>query len=187
LALAGLALPLLFGLLALLQPAGLFMNLGALAAQRLLYPFPPPAGQPAAPFAAPQALLETALRLDPDRRQAHLLLGRIASLQGRYPAAQEHYARRVALDLHDPLAGYNPAGRIQSWIDPSAPSDPTAELYKIYSNWNARFPERAEGYLLLSLLAARKADPARVQAILQAGEQAGARPLGLLLAAREAP
>lgn len=184
LALAGLALPLVFALLALLQPASVFMNLGALSAQRVLYPFPPIGEVSTAPLAAPQATLQTALRLDPARRQAHLLLGRIASLQGEYAAAEEHYAQRVALDLQDPIARYNPAQHIQHWLAPPAQLDPAAELLKIYRNWNARFPERAEGYLLLSLLATRyQEDPARGQAYLQAGVQAGARPLDLLLAA----
>jgi hypothetical protein len=182
LASAWLALPLVFGLLALLRPASVFMNLGALQAQRLLYPFPTAPVASTASLAAPQANLERALSLEPSLRQAHLLLGRIASLQGDFPAAQQHYSQRVALDMQDPLASYNPAQQIRQWLAPQAPPDPAAELRKIYQAWNNRFPERAEGYLLNSLVASQyQADAARGRALLQAGVQANAQPLDLLV------
>ncbi|MBN2148906.1 MAG: O-antigen ligase family protein [Anaerolineales bacterium] len=181
LAFAWLALPLAFGLVALLRPASVFMNLGALQTQSALYPFPLAQILPGTDLTAPQANLERALGLEPSLRQAHLLLGRIASLQGDFPAALQHYSQRVALDMDDPLANYDPAQKIQQWLDPQSSPDPAAELGRIYQAWNTRFPERAEGYLLKYLLASQyQADPGRGQALLQAGLQANAQPLGLL-------
>jgi putative inorganic carbon (HCO3(-)) transporter len=177
-----LVLPLSIGLLAFLRPATVFMNLGALQAQRLLYPFPHVLDTAPNNIAAPRANLQKALRLDPLKSQPYLLLGRIASLEGDYQEAEQYYRQRVALDMREPLARYDIPELILNWLAPPTQLAPAAELLKIYQNWNLRFPERAETYLLMSLVASQyQADPDRGGALLQAGVQAGAQPSGLLL------
>jgi Tfp pilus assembly protein PilF len=153
-----------------------------LQAQRLLYPFPLVQDNSPISLVAPQASLEKALSLNPSLRQPYLLLGRIASLEGDYHTAQQHYRKRVALDMENPPASYNISGLILNWLEPQTQHDPATELLEIYQNWNARFPERAEGYLLTSLVVSQyQADPDRGRELLQAGVQANAQPTGLLL------
>jgi putative inorganic carbon (HCO3(-)) transporter len=181
LALAWLAMPIVFALFALLYPTRLPLNLAAIQAQRCMYPFPPTRSLNPACLSIPRVILQAALRLDPKQGQAHLLLARIASLQGDYPAALAHYEQRLSLDMQHPLV-YNPAQRMLHWLAPQAPFDPAAELLKVYQAWVTRFPERAEGYLLRSLVVSQyQHDPARGQALVQAGIKANPQPLELLL------
>jgi hypothetical protein len=176
-----LALPLAIGLLALLQPATVYMNLGALQAQRLLYPFPLVQDLSPTSTEAAQTNLEKALSRNPSLRQPYLLLGRIASLEGDYSAAQQHYRKRVALDMQNPLASYNLPVLILNWLAPPTQFNPAEELLKIYRNWNTRFPERAETYLLKSLVVSLyQANPDSGKGFLQSGIQANAQPSGLL-------
>lgn len=177
---SALALPVMLGLLALASPAVVAMNLGALRAHALLAPFPTAQAAPSELEPA-RASLEEALRRDPGLAQAHLLLGRIASLQGEFSAAGAHYEQRVALDMLDPVGAYQPALRLRQMIAPGPPPDPAAELWQIYHAWNTRFPDRAEGYLLKSILSDQyQNNPSTAQNLLQAGIQAEALPPGLL-------
>lgn len=179
--LACLALPLLVGLLMLSQPASSFMNLGALQAHKLLSPFPITQNNPDAAFDMVRTNLSKAIALDPSLRQAHLLLARIDSVQGNFSTAQSHYQTRVALDMQDPLAIYNPAKRLGILLNLRQPSHPAIELQKIYQAWNVRYPDRAEGYLLNSILASQyQADPEGAKSLLHAGLKAAAQPPGLL-------
>lgn len=182
LTLAWIALPLVFGLLALLRPATVYMNIGALQSQRLLYPFPFVQDLSPNGLAISQNNLEKALSMNPSLRQPYLYLGRIASIQGDYSIAQQHYRNRVALDMQNPVASYNTAQLLRNWLVPQALQNPATELLKIYQAWNTRFPERAETFLLKSLVVSQyQADLARGQALLQEGVQENAQPLGLLL------
>jgi hypothetical protein len=178
---ACLALPLLVGLLALGKPAAIYMNLGAVQAHEVLSPFPTAQVTPPADLDTARVNLAEALRLDPARGQADLLLGRIASLEGDFAAAVQHYEGRVALDMDDPVAAYNPALHLRLWITSESPPDAAAELGKVYQAWNTRFPDRAEGYLLRHILASQHpSDPSTGTNLLKMGIEAGALPPGLL-------
>jgi putative inorganic carbon (HCO3(-)) transporter len=181
LTLVWLVLPLLVVSFTLFRPTGLYLNIGTLAAHHLLYPFPTAShGEPPV-LSLAQASLQTALHLDPSCAQAHLLLARLAALQGDYPAAFSHYLQRLDSDHYAPDSRYNPSAALRCWLDPSLCPDPTADLLQVYRAWTHRFPARAEGYLLQSLLIDRCcSDPSAVQAPLQSGLAAGAQPLGLL-------
>jgi putative inorganic carbon (hco3(-)) transporter len=180
-ALVWLILPLWVAGFTLFRPAGLYLNIGALAAHHLLHPFPTASLVEPPVLAAAQSSLQTALRLDPSAVQAHLLLARLAALQGDYPAALSHYAQRLDFDLRDPDSRYNPSAALRHRLDPSLSQDPTANLLQVYRAWTHRFPDRAEGYLLQSLLVDRCfSDPSTTKALLQSGQAAGAQPIGLL-------
>ncbi len=181
LAFAWLVLPLLFALLALLRPAGLYLNIGALAAHRLLHLFPQSILNESPTLATAQSSLEVALSLDPSAAQAHLLLARLAALQGDYPAARSHYVQRLDSDLHAPDLRYNPSAALRRWLEPSPRPDPAADLLQVYHAWTHRYPARAEGYLLQSLLVDRcRSELGAAQDLLQAGLAASAQPAGLL-------
>jgi putative inorganic carbon (hco3(-)) transporter len=176
-----LALPLLMGLLAIIQPSSVFMNLGTVQAHKLLSPFPTAQVTSTANLEAAQMNLEEALRLDPSLRQAHLLLGRFASLQGDFSPAVQYYENRVALDMLDPVAAYHPALQLQLLITSDSPPDPAVELWKIYHAWNTRFPNRAEGYLLKSMLTSQHQSNYSTGAnFIKMGIDANALPPGLL-------
>ncbi|MBW6474730.1 MAG: O-antigen ligase family protein, partial [Anaerolineaceae bacterium] len=176
-----LVLPFVMGLLAIFQPSSVYMNLGAVQAHKVLSPFPAAQITSPADFEAAQRNLEEALRLDPSLRQAHLLLGRFASVQGDFSAAIKYYENRVALDMVDPVAAYDPALELTLLITSDSPPAPAEELGRIYHNWNKRFPNRAEGYLLRSILYSQyQANPSTGANFLKMGIEANALPPGLL-------
>ena len=168
---------------AVLSPARVYMNTGGIQAQHMLHPFPAAPGISSGNLATAQLNLEKALAFDPELPQAHLLLARLASLSDNYQGALPHYQTRVALDLESPIFRYNlPRGLLQ-WFIPTAQPDPAEELLAIYRAWTVRFPNRAEGYLLQSiLLIDYLGDIQSAQNLLKAGMQAEAQPPGLLAA-----
>ena len=179
--LAWLGVPLIIGIIALIRPASLYINLGALQAHKLLSPFPSAQISTQADVEPARMNLEKAIEMNASLRQAHLLLARIDSLQGDFSAAQWHYKLRVALDMQDPVTNYNPAQRLRLFLNLQMPQEPSAELGKIYRAWNIRYPNRAEGYVLNSILASQyQAYPLKAKSLLEAGIKAEAQPPGLL-------
>ncbi len=178
------ALPLLAGLLALASPGRVWLNLGAVGAQRALVPFPVGSPGTREALAGAQVALARAAALHPDARQAHFLLGRIAAYLGDYVAAVGHYRQVVALDLEAPFERYFPP---EVWLrdrGTQPPGPPVQDLAGIYSRWVHRYPDRAENFLLLFWLAQdHRGDAAQAARWLEQGLAAGAVPQGLLEAA----
>ena len=180
-ALVCLALPLLMGIFTLCKPSSIYMNLGALQTHKLLSPFPEAQIRNQEDAEIAKTNLEKALDVDSSLRQAHLLLARIESNLGKFASAERHYEKRVALDMQDPTSTYDPAKQLRQMILAGSPSDPASELDLIYHNWNNRFPNRSEGYLLRSILARQYLEaPETAKAFLEAGIKAEAKPMGLL-------
>jgi putative inorganic carbon (HCO3(-)) transporter len=111
----------------------------------------------------------------------------LASLQawlGENDAALATLRQRLAMDSGAPMERYAPwepwRRRLLAEDGPGAAVD----LTKVYSQWMVRYPDRAEGYVRVALLAERwQGDRTRAAAVLQEGLKQGAQPAGLLTAA----
>lgn len=178
--LAGLAVVLALGLL--LWPGLAARNAGSLLAHRALAAAQ--AGGPVdeAAMGRAAALLEQGLPARPADGQVHRTLGRLHAWLGHQPAAVEALEQSVDLDVEDPMARYGP------WLPPlrrltgQEPPPAADDLLRVYSHWNNRYPARAEGYVLVSLvLAGHKGDAAGARQALEAGLEAGAQPRDLLV------
>jgi putative inorganic carbon (HCO3(-)) transporter len=167
----------------LLKPESLVMNLAAIQAHWGLYP----AQTGGAPLdthleIAKDRLLQVQA-VDPGNLSAYELLGRIYAWEGNPAAAMLAFAYRVALDGQDALLRYYPSG---SWLrgmqgGEQVKGDDWADLIKIYSQWMARFPERAAPYAEIGLIwQCYQDDPARATRVVGAGIEKGAVPPGLL-------
>lgn len=175
------ALPILALMIALIFSVSVPMNIGALQAQHILHPFPDGLGTTTGSPETARLYLTKAIELNPAQSQAHFLLARLASATGDFATAETHYQARVALDMQNPIYRYNLTQGLLQGSLPATQLDHAKELLKIYQAWNGRFPERAEVYLLKSIVFRNYlGDESGADNLLQAGIQANARPVGLL-------
>jgi len=127
------------------------------------------------------AELESLAARETDNPQLWHLLGRVRAELGEYEAALAAFEARVAHDGEDALARYAPWELWRRRLTGQALGDRWQDLLWIYSQWQSRFPRRAE-YCVLSALVQAEAQndvPAAVR-LLQAGLDQGAQPQGLL-------
>ena len=139
---------------AILKPASFYMNLGAIHAHQALYPVQV-SGSPN--FSTMEKAKETLIEitsLDLGYLNAYELLGRIYAWEGDPELAMIAFAHRVALDRQDPLLHYFPSDlwlrQVQSITDSEGQN--WQDLIKVYSQWRARYPDRAELYVELGLV-----------------------------------
>jgi putative inorganic carbon (HCO3(-)) transporter len=125
--------------------------------------------------------LESLAAGEADNPQLAHLLGRVRAELGEYEAALAAFEGRVALDGEDALARYAPWELWRRRLTGEAPGDPWRDLLWIYSQWQSRFPQRAEYYVLPALVRAGPQHdlPAAVR-VIHAGLDRGAEPQGLL-------
>lgn len=178
--LAGLAAVMALGLA--LWPGLAARNLGSLLAHRALAVAQQGGPVDTAAMGRAVGLLERGLPARPADGQVHRTLGRLHAWLGHQPAALEALEQSVALDIEDPMARYGP------WLPPlrrltgQEPPPAADDLLRVYTHWNNRYPARAEGYVLVSLiLAGPKDDEARARQALEAGLEAEAQPRDLLV------
>jgi putative inorganic carbon (hco3(-)) transporter len=177
--LAGLAVVL--GLSLLLLPGLAARNLGSILAHKSLAAAQAGGEIHEAQVAQAASLLERGAQWQPDHSQSLRTLGRLYAWLGQQESAIQVLERSVDLDLTDPMARYAP------WLPPlrrltgQEPPAGADDLAWVYGHWSSRYPQRAEGFALLSLVwAEHKDDPDRARAIVQSGLDAGAEPADLL-------
>lgn len=173
--------------LALALSPGLWpTNLGLLQAHRALLASRA-AGMPEAGRLAPaRDLLLAAEAQTPGDPQVLDTLASLHAWLGEDAASLAALRQRLAMDGRAPMARYAP------WVDwrrrllgEAAPA-PADDLIKVYSQWMARYPDRAEGYLRVALVWQwLKGDRAQAAAVVQQGLANGAQPAGLLTYALE--
>lgn len=94
-------------------------------------------------------LLEDSVEADPANSGAWYLLGSAEAGLGVPGAAVAALRRGTQVDLRAPLARYAPA---EAWTRPRPQQDDPAGLLRVYGQWTARYPERAEWHLTTALL-----------------------------------
>ena len=179
-----LAVGLLLGLLllsAITFPAAPYLNLGAIRAHRALLAARTTGSPQKDVLQAAVGPLHQALARDPDNVYACDLLGSLYAWQGDCDAAIEAFVRRVELDGQDPVARYAPFEALRRRIQGEAGHDRWDDVLRVYSQWMARFPDRAETYVQAAIVWHRyRGDRTRAAAVLRSGLDHGAQPRGLL-------
>jgi hypothetical protein len=167
----------------LLKPESLVMNLAAIQAHRGLYPAQMGGVPDAARLEQARGWLLQVQAVDPGRRSAYELIGRIASWQGDPAGAMQAFAYRVALDGERVMPRYYPPGSLLRQLQgfAAAPDQDWLDLISVYSQWMVRFPERAYTYAEIGLVwQCALDDPGQATGVVQAGIDKGAVPGGLL-------
>jgi len=117
----------------------------------------------------------------PDNAHAYSLLGTLSALEGDFDTALGAFERRVALDGVDPIGRYAPFEAIRRFINHQDGYDRWDDLLRVYGQWIARFPTRAETYVLAAVVWHRyKGDSTRAAAVIRSGLDHGAQPAALL-------
>ena len=168
---------------ALINPAALYMNIGAIQAHQALYPAHSPGSPVFYTMEKAKATLIDLLSLDTGYLSAYELLGRIYAWEGTPTMAMEAFAHRVALDGQDPLLHYFLSDRWLRQIQgtDSAEAENWDDLLQVYSHWMNRFPHRAEIYTEIGLVwQCYQQNPDQADRILRSGIEKQATPVGLL-------
>ncbi len=176
---ASLALPLLT------NPAAPLVNAGMVRAHKALLAARTTGRPPSQDIEAALTTLRRAADRAPENVYVQERLGSLYAWQGDYGAALAAIERRVALDGggREPLARYAAFEVARRALEPEGQAGPAPweDLLWVYGQWNRRYPQRAEGYVLQAVVwAEHKGDAARARALLRAGLDAGAEPAGLL-------
>ncbi len=177
----GSRLPALLALALVVLPGALAVNMASLEAHRALLDVRS-TGQPDLP----------ALRAASDRLQAagpqagsnphvYNLLGSVLAWQGDGEGALAALEKQVAIDLDDPFWRYAPFEALRRSITGEQAGEPAPELLRVYGQWMARFPHRAETYAAAALVYERTlGDAGRARLTLESGLNQNAQPAGLL-------
>ncbi len=168
---------------ALINPASIYMNIGAIQAHQALYVAKNPSSIESSGLEKAKATLSKVVNLNTGYLNAYELLGRVYAWEGNPALALQAYAHRVALDGQDPLLHYFPTalwlrqmqgldrGKLANWKD----------LIDVYSQWMVRFPDRAEVYAEIGLVwQCYLEDPNFSEGVLSSGIEKQARPINLL-------
>ncbi len=180
-ALAGLAAVLL--VLALAAAAGGLRqrNAALVLSHRAL--LPPRAASTMSPAHLQRAAesLQAAQRQLPGDPDIPAQLGSLYAWLGADSAALEALQRRVELDRDHALGRYAPFEAWRRRLAGEAVGDPVDDLARVYTQWMTRYPDRAEGYVLVAIVQDRYQDnrPGAIT-VLQSGLERNAQPSGLL-------
>ncbi|MGH2354530.1 MAG: tetratricopeptide repeat protein, partial [Chloroflexota bacterium] len=125
--------------------------------------------------------LERAARVDPSNSGTWYLIGALAARLGETEYAMEALRRGVITDSGDPLwryaLGEALARRVQG-VDWTG-------LQRVYRQWMARYPQRAEWYVAGAMAACEgQGDRPQAAALVERGRAAAAEPISLLDAYR---
>lgn len=171
---------LLVALVAPLAWQGPASNLARVAAYRLL--LPAPSGDTGA-FQQAAGLLRPIAEADPSNTGNGYLLASLEAQAGDAAQALADLRLTVSADTLNPLARYAAGQQL-----PSAAGQDWPGLSRIYSQWAARYPERALWYAAQAVVQCQGlGDRQAAGAALQAGLAAGAQPDGLLRQALAQP
>jgi putative inorganic carbon (HCO3(-)) transporter len=168
---------------AMIKPAAIYMNIGAIQAHLALYPSLKSGSPELSALQDAKANLLKGLSLDPRILNAYELLGRIYAWEGMPDMAMNAFAQRVSLDREDPLLHYFPSVPLLRLIQGVDSDDKQNwdDLLQIYSHWRDRFPDRAEVYAEMGLVWQCYLDnTSQSESLLRSGMEKQARPNGLL-------
>jgi putative inorganic carbon (HCO3(-)) transporter len=167
--------------IATVHPAAPYLNLGAVRAHKLLWIARTTGSAPDNLLQKATEPLHQALFRDPDNAHIYGLLGSLYAWEGNYPASFDALEHRVTLDSRDPIGYYAPFEALRRRIQRERGYDCWDDTLRVYSQWMARFPDRAETYVLVAIVwDQHKEDRARAIAVLRSGLEHGAQPGGLL-------
>lgn len=120
----------------------------------------------------------------PGDPQVYDTLASLHAWLGDDEASLAALGRRVNMDGGDPMGRYAPWEPWRRRLLGEAAPGAAGDLAGVYSQWMVRYPDRAEGYVRVALVADRlQGDRARAAAVLQDGLNRGAQPAGLLASA----
>jgi putative inorganic carbon (HCO3(-)) transporter len=173
--------PVLLALALALLPAVRELNLGALQGRRAVIAARAGGSPAEADLGSAAGRLARALPALPDDPHIPSLLGSVFAWQGDYQAALDAFARQVAVDGRDPMRRYAPFEAWRRELAGEPAGDPWQDLLRVYGQWMARFPSRAEPYVWAAIVRRRyQGNPRGAVAVLRAGLDHGAQPRGLL-------
>lgn len=147
---AGSGLGLMLGLL-LIFPGILPRNLGSVMAHQALFQARMYRMMNEPQIAAAISSLEETLVADPKQAQVQGTLASLYAWSGRLEQVQQALVKRVELDGPDALNRYAPFIRWQGQIGGMKQQEEAPSIIKLYRQWNNRYPDRAEYYLLLAV------------------------------------
>jgi tetratricopeptide (TPR) repeat protein len=139
------------------NPAAVYSNRGSLLAHQFLYQPNQASSLSVEKAQAARQDLVRAVALAPDESHLHQVLGRLDGWLGNDQTALDELSRAVELDGKNPYSVYFPPKFIIQRLKPM--KDPEAnwnDLLDVYAHWVERFPQRADGYLLCSILTAQQ-------------------------------
>ncbi len=160
------------------HPSAIFSNRGLLLAHQFLYQPDPASGLLVDKARAASADLAKAIALAPAESHLHQILGRLDGWRGDDQNALAELSKAVELDGRNPYWEYYPPEffirRLSGNNNPASNWD---DLLDVYTHWVDRFPQRAENYLLCSiLLAQQKHDLQGAESFLMRGLDQKAEP-----------
>lgn len=175
-------------LIVLLLMPGLFIartgppvNAALVEAHRLLLPADQSVSVDRAAASRLAAELESLAERGTDNPQLLHVLGCVHAELGQYDAALVAFEARVALDGEGALARYASFEKWRRCWTGEATGESWDDLLWVYSQWQSRFPQRADYGLLPALVRAVPQDDVQgAITVLKAGVDRGAEPQGLL-------
>lgn len=172
----------LLGVAAVLKPEIPTTNFALISAQKAIYQSRRDSylSESAAQAAVTQVI--KAMALDSDNSELLGALGSLYAWQEQPAEAVEAFSARVTVDSINPFTQYAPFLKYQRQLQGLESLVPDKELPLVYQQWQRRFPERAEGYLLLAIAEANFAgDFVRARDVLEAGIDGSASPVSSLV------
>ena len=164
------------------NPAAIYSNRGSLLAHQFLYQPNQASNLSVEKAQAAREDLAKAIALAPDESHLYQILGRLDGWLGNDQSALLQLSKAVALDGKDPYWVYFPPKSIlQRMQQGNNPATNWEDLLDVYTHWVDRFPRRAEGYLLCSILTAQQEnDPKSAETYITRGLDQQAEPRRLL-------
>lgn len=157
-------------------------NLGTVQAHKALFTVRTTGSLPAAQAQTAVTHLQQALRDDPDNPQLYGTLGSLYAWQGEDEAAVAALRRRIALDIQNPDGRYLPFARLNYRLQGTNPPLPCDSTLRLYTQWQHRYPDRAEFYLLPALVQQQCGKTlSERKGLLQLGLEKKAQPAGVLV------
>jgi tetratricopeptide (TPR) repeat protein len=168
----------ILGSILLINPSTVYSNRGSLLAHQFLYQPNTASSLSIEKAEAARADLMKAIARNPDESHLYQVLGRLDGWLGNDPIALDELSKAVELDGSDPYREYFPPEFIIRQVTgTSDTADNWDDLLNIYGHWTTRFPQRAEGYLLCSIVSAQQMhDLKGAEAYLTRGQDQGAEP-----------
>jgi hypothetical protein len=168
-------------LLFLLLPAARARNLALVQAHKTIYQARMVGNVQSVQAARSSRQLTAALDKNAMNSQLLGARGSLYAWLGEEESALLDLEQRVQIDSERPLERYAPFIAWREATMATEKSDPADDLLRVYSQWQHRFPDRADSYILVALTwQVLKNDAAQALRIVEQGVEAGAQPAGLL-------
>lgn len=160
-------------------PSKAYSNRALIPAHQAIYAARRTGGLPEIATTQALELLPRAIARDPDNPELYGVYGAILAWRDEPASAIDALAQRVDLDGRDPFR-YAPFLNWQNAVFERSEPNNWQNLLQIYRQWQARFPERADIQVLVSLIHERHLEASdRAAAIQRQALDAGATPRSL--------